>query len=208
MTKRNLKSLAAVGLATMLLAACNYSQVPANLQQKLDSVKALEKLELLKAQGIRVGEDTNPFRQFYDSLAIQALPVSSTDDYLAELPNYETVPQELMQLLNLEGQLSTKAIALPETAGMRLLLVATDEGENRFSLWLYTLGADYLPVDRLCLYSPTVQQRKDGVRLLTEFSITSDYEIFLTTTTASHKTKRQRIFTVDELLQFKEWKIY
>jgi hypothetical protein len=37
-----------------------------------------------------------------------------------------------------------------------------------------------------------------------EFSITSAYEIFLTTYTADHKTKRQRLFVINDAQKFME----
>jgi len=204
--KRKPKSVFVIGMAIMMISACNNARVPANLQQKLDSVKALEQLELLRAQGITVGQEVNPLQEFYDSLAIQPLPLQYSDNYIAELPNYQTVPQPLVQLMNFEGRVSTKAIALPETASLRLMLLAGNDGDNRVSLWLYTLGSDYYPVDKINLYRPVQNSIKADEMLSTEFSITSDYEVFLTTYKADHKKNSQRLFTVDELLHFKEWK--
>ena len=204
--KTNVKCFLVVTAVLMVFSACRQSGVPANLQEKLDSVRALEQLELLRAQGINPGEEADPLREFYDSLAIQPLPLQFSEEYVKELPNYQTVPAELVQLLNFEGRVSTKAIALPETASLRLMLLAGIDSDNSVSLWLYSLGADYFPVDKLNLYWPVRKQFKDNKTLTTEFSITSDYEVFLTTFTEDHKTERQRLFTVDETLLFKEWK--
>ena len=62
--------------------------------------------------------------------------------------------------------------------------MAADEEEERYSLWLYSLDDDYLPVDKLCLYA--VDEEDDSGDFDTEsegfiqyFSITSDYEIRL-----------------------------
>lgn len=208
MKKYNIKTILTISAAIVLMTACNNNnqQVPADLQHKLDSIRALEQLELLRAQGINLDENASPMQQFYDTLAIQPLPLRFSADYVSELPNYQTVPLSLAQLMNFEGRLSSKAIALPETTSLRLMILAADGGDNQYTLWLYSLGPDFFPVDKLCLYTPTKQVCKDGEPLMTEFSITSDYEIFLTTVTADHKTERQRLFTVDELLHFKEWK--
>lgn len=205
--KTNLWNSLVLGAALMAMTACNNARVPApaDLQRKLDSVMALEQVERLRAQGINVGEEVSPMVAFYDSLAIQPLPLRFSADYVAELPNYQTVPLPIVQQMNFEGRVSTKAIALPETSTLRLMIVAGDDGDNRVTLWLYSLGADCFPVDRLCLYSPDRQLRLGSESLTTEFTITSDYEVYLTTYTTDHKTERQRVFTVDALLHFEEW---
>ena len=157
---------------------------PEELQHKLDSVKAIEIREKLIAQGIDLESSSNPLKMFYDSLNIQPLPISYSEDYVKFLPAFLPVPQEIAAYLNFEGHKDRKAITLPETLGARLLLLAADEEEERYSLWLYSLDDDYLPVDKLCLYA--VDEEDDSGDFDTElegfiqyFSITSDYEIRL-----------------------------
>lgn len=200
--KRNVLIIIAVAAAVML-SSCRNPQVPANLQEKLDSIKTLEQLEQLRAQGISL-EEASPMQQFYDSLAVQALPLSYSEDYVAMLPNYQPVPQALVQLMNFEGRMNPMAIALPETISKRLMILAADEGDGRYSLWLYVLDSEYFPTDKLCLYSPKRQAQEPDDQSTMEFSITSAYEIFLTTYTADHKTKRQRLFVINDAQKFVE----
>ena len=166
-------------LVAVLLTACGNRRLsPELLQQKIDSVYALEKLEELKRQGVNL-EDASPFQLFYDSLDIQALPMSYSEDYMKILPNYQVVPQAIMSFLELEGRIAPKAIALPETIGARLVLLAADVADGEYELWLYSLDSDCYPVDKLLLYQPQVIS--DSKLTLppqeTYFSITSNYEI-------------------------------
>ena len=166
-------------LVAVLLTACGNRRLsPEVLQQKIDSVYAREKLEELKRQGVNL-EDASPFQLFYDSLDIQALPMSYSEDYMKILPNYQVVPQAIMSFLELEGRIAPKAIALPETIGARLVLLAADVADGEYELWLYSLDSDCYPVDKLLLYQPQVIS--DSKLTLspqeTYFSITSNYEI-------------------------------
>ncbi len=165
-------------VAVLLMACGNRRLSPEVLQQKIDSVYALEKLEELKRQGVNL-EDASPFQLFYDSLDIQALPMSYSEDYMKILPNYQVVPQAIMSFLELEGRVAPKAIALPETIGARLVLLAADVADGEYELWLYSLDSDCYPVDKLLLYQPQVIS--DSKLTLppqeTYFSITSNYEI-------------------------------
>ena len=165
-------------VAVLLMACGNRRLSPEVLQQKIDSVYALEKLEELKRQGVNL-EDVSPFQLFYDSLDIQALPMSYSEDYMKILPNYQVVPQAIMSFLELEGRIAPKAIALPETIGARLVLLAADVADGEYELWLYSLDSDCYPVDKLLLYQPQVIS--DSKLTLppqeTYFSITSNYEI-------------------------------
>lgn len=192
-----------VVLVAGLLAACGNNRIPANLQEKLDSVHALEKAEMLRAQGIKV-EEVSPMREFYDSLAIEPLPLSSSETYVAILPNYTPIPQLLAELMNFEGRVSPSAVALPETSSVRLMLLAADAQDGQHSLWLYTLDSDCLPVDKLCVYRPE-RMLPDGRIQTMEFSITSDYEICVTTYTTDHRQEEQRLYVIDESLHFVEW---
>lgn len=198
---RTMKLLITI-LMVVAVMACSRTNAPSNLQEKLDSIKALEQVELLQVRGIRL-DDENPLAQLYDSMAIQALPLTFSEDYVAALPNYSAIPLSIAHLMGFEGRTNPKAIALPETVSTRMIILAADESDDLCSLWLYTIGADYLPVDRICLYTPKPQMSEKGKLLRTEFSITSDYEVFLTTYDESHKMHRQRGFFVDDTLHFK-----
>ena len=78
-----------LAVLTAGLSACGFrSNLPADLQHKLDSVKALEELRLLRLQGIDL-DNPNPLRAFYDSLMIQPLPLRYSDDYVKLLPNFQ-----------------------------------------------------------------------------------------------------------------------
>ena len=183
--------------AVASLSACSFRRgVPADLQQKIDSVKTLEQVRLLRLQGISL-EDPNPLRVFYDSLSIQPLPLRYSYDSVKAIPNYTPIPQEIVLALNLEGRVAPCAITLPETAGTRLLLLAADEDEGEYALWLYSLDNEYFPVDKLLLYTPGKKaQRVIDEEPLPDFSITSDYEISVMEYTADHKPKGKNIYTV------------
>lgn len=166
-------------IVVMLLASCGDKRLsPAYLQQKVDSVNALESERKLKMLGVNL-EETSPFQMFYDSLAVQPLPLVYSEDYVRMLPNYSYVPEAIMRFLELEGREASRAIALPETLGVRLVLLAADMQDGVYELWLYSLDNECYPVDKLQLYAPN---HVDDSKLSTEeqetyFSITSDYEI-------------------------------
>ena len=116
-------------LGVLMFVACgNKQQSPGDLQAKLDSIARLETIEQLEMQGIHIGKDVSPIQLFFDSLNIQPLPVRYAEDYVKYLPNYTSVPYELVKFMNFEGRTDPKAIALPESAGARLMILAADEG--------------------------------------------------------------------------------
>ena len=141
----------------LLLTACfNRRPSAAELQEKIDSVKALEVKRQLRMKGVNIDDDgVSPFRLFYDSLHLQVLPISYSEDYVTSLPDFRTVPPSLVVYLDLEGKESPKAIALPETLNSRLVLLAADQEDGEYELWLYSLDDDYIPVDKLLIYEPS-----------------------------------------------------
>lgn len=193
--------------AALLLCACgggSHKMSPEELAHKLDSVKALEIKEKLALQGINLEEADNPLKQFYDSLDIQTLPISYTEDYVNFLPSFKPVPQEIVSYMEFEGR-SPKAITLPETVGARLLLLAADEVEHKYSLWLYSLDDEYIPVDKLCLYAIEDESDLDidSETFIQYFSITSDYEIHLLDYSGkTNKARLEEVYTIDEARKF------
>lgn len=193
--------------AALLLCACgggSHKMSPEELAHKLDSVKALEIKEKLALQGINLEEADNPLKQFYDSLDIQTLPISYTEDYVNFLPSFKPVPQEIVSYLEFEGR-SPKAITLPETVGARLLLLAADEVEHKYSLWLYSLDDEYIPVDKLCLYAIEDESDLDidSETFIQYFSITSDYEIHLLDYSGkTNKARLEEVYTINEARKF------
>lgn len=165
----------------LLLMACfNRRPSAAELQEKIDSVKALEVKRQLRMKGVNIDDDgVSPFRLFYDSLHLQVLPISYSEDYVTSLPDFRTVPPSLVVYLDLEGKESPKAIALPETLNSRLVLLAADQEDGEYELWLYSLDDDYIPVDKLLIYEPSryssKAMKKDNRDVY--FSITSYMEI-------------------------------
>lgn len=165
----------------LLLTACfNRRPSAAELQEKIDSVKALEVKRQLRMKGVNIDDDgVSPFRMFYDSLHLQVLPISYSEDYVTSLPDFRTVPPSLVVYLDLEGKESPKAIALPETLNSRLVLLAADQEDGEYELWLYSLDDDYIPVDKLLIYEPSryssKAMKKDNRDVY--FSITSYMEI-------------------------------
>ena len=195
----------------VLLAACGNRQMSlGEMQRKLDSIARLETIEQLEMQGIHIGKDVSPIQLFFDSLNIQPLPVRYSDEYVKCLPNYTSVPYELVRFMNFEGRTDPKAIALPESAGARLMILAADEGDGLYSLWLYSLDDDYMPVDKLCLYATSKEEQKENEladpedKLIQDFVITSDYEIRLTDYSGKFEAEVQRVYHVDMSRKFSE----
>lgn len=198
-------------LATVLVTACgNRRWSDSQMQQKLDSIAKLENLEMLEAQGININKDISPIQLFFDSLNLQPLPIRYSEDYVKYLPNYKSVPYELVSFMDLEGRTEPKAIALPETAGTRMMILAADEGDGLYSLWLYSLDTDYLPVDKLCLYATSKEDKKINDealpedKLIQDFVITSDYEIRLTDYSGKYKAEIQKVYHIDMSRKFTE----
>lgn len=194
----------------LALVACGNKMSPGQLQQKLDSIAKVEAVERLEAQGIRLDTDVSPIQLFFDSLNLQPLPIRYSADYVKYLPNYKSVPYELVRFMNFEGRTDPKAIALPESAGTRLMILAADEGDGLYSLWLYSLDTDYMPVDKLCLYatSKTEKELDDEAlpedKLIQDFVITSDYEVRLTDYTGKYKAEAQKVYHIDMSRKFSE----
>ena len=200
-----------VALASLFTscASCgnNNNLSPEELQHKLDSVKALEIREKLEAQGINLQSSDNPVKQFFDSLEIQPLPISYTEDYVRFLPDFRPVPDEIVKYLNFEGN-HPKAVALPESLGARMILLAADETseKDRYSIYLYSLDDEYLPVDKLCLYA--LEDEEDQFSIETEqliqyFSITSDYEIHLIDfSKEANQTRTEEVYYLDPARKF------
>ena len=200
----------------LLLCSCGGRSMSAEeMQQKLDSIRKIEVAERLSAQGINLEHSDNPLKQFYDSLALLPLPISYTEELVKYLPNFKPVPIEIAKALELEGNDKQKAISLPESLGARLMLLAADEVEEenedgeveiKYSLWLYSLGEDYLPVDKLCLYAIDEDEELydfSSDEILQYFSITSDYEIHLMDySKEKQKARTEEVFTLDAARNF------
>jgi len=194
-------------LATMvLLLSCGGRRQlsPEELSHKLDSVKNVEINEHLKLQGIDLEQSDNPLQQFYDSLNLQTLPISYTEDYVRFLPAFKPIPSEILHYMDLQDYNEPQAVSLPESLGARLILVATDESPHLYSLWLYSLNDDYMPVDKLCLYA--IEDKEDAINpeeFIQYFSITSDYEIHLLDySQKQHKTRYEEIYYIDVSRKF------
>ena len=205
----------AFGLMLLLCSCGGRSMSAQEMQQKLDSIKKIEVAERLAAQGINLEHADNPLKQFFDSLDIMPLPISYTDELVRYLPDFKPVPQDIAKALELEGNNKQKAISLPESLGARLMLLAADEIEEenedgdvevRYSLWLYSLDNDYLPVDKICLYA--IDEEEDyydfnSEEIIQYFSITSDYEIHLMDySKEKHKARTEEVFTLDASRNF------
>ena len=191
----------------LMFSACGGRSMSAEeMQRKLDSIQKIEAAERLAAQGINLAESDNPLKQFYDSLNILPLPITYTDELIRYLPNFKPVPQDIAKALELEGNNKQKAISLSETVGARLMILAADEEDDRYSLWLYSLDNDYLPVDKLCLYAIDEEADLDDFGaedILQYFTITSDYEIHLMDYSKdAHKTRTEEVFTLDAQRNF------
>ena len=212
-----MKGILGAVVVMVLLSACGGRGMSAEeMQRKLDSIQKIEVAERLAAQGINLEESDNPLKQFYDSLALLPLPITYTDEFVRYLPNFLPVPQDIAKALDLEGNGKQKAIQLTESLGARLMILAADEGveedeegnegEVRYSLWLYSLGEDYLPVDKICLYAIDDESDfdlYDEDDIMQYFTITSDYEIHLMDySKEKHKTRTEEVYTLDASRNF------
>ena len=123
------------------------------------------------------------------------------------LPNYTVVPEVFVSMLELEGRVAPKAIALPDMMGARLMLLAADVDDGAYELWLYSLDDDCFPVDKLQLYEPKKfsKTRLQESEQETYFSITSDCEINLLEYAGAEDTQGQfSTFVVDQSRMFVE----
>lgn len=202
-----MKGLIGGFLGLLLLCACGgRSLSPEEMQHKLDSIKQLEIRERLEAQGINLKHSDNPLKMFYDSLELLPLPIAYTEEFVRYLPNFKPVPQDIAKALELEGHDKQKAISLSESIGARLMLLAADEDEDRYSLWLYSLDDDYMPVDKLCLYAINEDEEQDldgDEEILQYFTITSDYEIHLMDYSKEKaRTRTEEVYTLDATRNF------
>lgn len=202
-----MKGLIGGVFAVMLMAACGGRSMSAEeMQHKLDSIQKIEAAERLAAQGINLADADNPLKQFYDSLNLLPLPITYSDELVRYLPDFKPVPQDIAKALELEGNNKQKAISLSESLGARLMILAADEEDDRYSLWLYSLDNDYLPVDKLCLYAIDEEADLDDFGaedILQYFTITSDYEIHLMDySKEAHKTRTEEVFTLDAQRNF------
>lgn len=189
-------------LTVWALTACGGGRQQVDLGHKLDSIRKLEQLRQLRLQGINI-ESSNPFQLFYDSLGIQPLPLRSSEDYVRYLPNYQSVPESLAELMGFKGHVNPRAIMLPESLGARLMLLAADGADGENTIWLYSINDDYLPADKLLLYEPRKQSDTELKSLpMRGFSITSDYQIYLYDYTDQHEVKVSRQYAIDASRHF------
>lgn len=194
-------------LALLMLSCGGRKQMsPEELEHKLDSIKSIEVKEKLKLQGIDVETSDNPLKVFYDSLSMQSLPVSYTEDYVRFLPGFSEMQPEIARYMGLSITTHYMAACLPESIGARLILVAVEEAQSshQYSLWLYSLDDEYFPVDKLCLYA--IEDKSDEFRpeeFVQFFSITSDYEIHLLDYSKTrNRTRSEEIYYIDASRHF------
>ena len=204
--KLSMRQSAAILAMMLLLLSCGGRRQlsPEELSHKLDSVKNVEINEHLKLQGINLEDSDNPMKMFYDSLNLQTLPISYSEDYVKFLPAFKPVPQEVISNLELQNSNEPKAVSLPESIGAKLILIATDELPHLYSLWLYSLDDEYMPVDKLCLYA--IEDKNDDINpeeFIQYFSITSDYEIrLLDYSKTLYKARYEEIYYIDSARKF------
>ena len=196
-------------MAVLLMTACGGRRMsPEELQHKLDSVKALEVKEKLALQGVNLESSDNLMKLFYDSLEIQPLPLSYNEDYIRLLPSYKPVTDDIVAYMNLVECRHPKAIALPETIGAKLIIIAADETDGQYSLWLYSLDDDYFPVDKLCLFSVDEREPEEYTEINQEeflqyFSITSDYMIRLMDySKEGYQARLEEVYEIDASRKF------
>ena len=201
-----MKQLTVILAIMLLLLSCGGRRQlsPEELSHKLDSVKNVEIYENLRLQGIDLELSDNPLKQFYDSLNLQTLPISYTEDYVKFLPAFKPIPQEIIPFFELLDCNEPKAVSLPESLGAKLILIATDEQPHLYSLWLYSLDDDFRPVDKLCLYA--IEDKSDEINpdeFIQYFSITSDYEIrLLDYSRILHKANFEEVYYIDSSRKF------
>ena len=82
-----------------------------------------------------------------------------------------------------------------------MVLLAADESpkdKDKYSLWIYSLDDEYMPVDKLCLYALEDEEDQFDINpeeFIQYFSITSDYEIHLLDfSKTSNKTETEEIY--------------
>ena len=191
-----LLSLVCVVVLALSVVSCGRRMSADELQSKIDSVRALENIEQLKLQGINL-EDANPVVAYFDSLSVQPLPVICTEDYVTMLPRFTEVPPVIASWLQIDG-IDCKAKILPESLGAKLVLVAVDlQGDGDYFIWLYSLDQECTPVDRVLLYAPRTVEDMANVRI-SDFSITSDYEIRVREMTGARMQQTVTIYTVGD----------
>ena len=201
-----MKQLTVILAIMLLLLSCGGRRQlsPEELSHKLDSVKNVEINEKLRLQGIDLELSDNPLKQFYDSLNLQTLPISYTEDYVKFLPAFKPIPKEIIPFFELLDCNEPKAVSLPESLGAKLILIATDEQPHLYSLWLYSLDDDFRPVDKLCLYA--IEDKSDEINpdeFIQYFSITSDYEIrLLDYSRILHKANFEEVYYIDSSRKF------
>ena len=204
-----MKRIVGLMMVVLLMTACGSRRMsPEELQQKLDSVKALEMKEKLALQGIDLESSDNVMKLFYDSLEIQPLPLSYNEDYMRLLPSYKPMSDDVVAYMNIVDCRHPKAIALPEAIGAKLIIIAADETDGEYSLWLYSLDDEYFPVDKLCLFSVDEREPEEYTEINQEeflqyFSITSDYTIRLMDyTKEGYKAQLEEIYEIDASRKF------
>ena len=202
-----------LALAIVIVSCGGRKQMSADeIAQKLDSVKAVEVKEKLKLQGVDLETSDNPMKTFYDSLSMQTLPISYSDDFVKFLPGFTVMQPEIASYMNLGTDNKHKAACLPESVGARLVMVADEEkgSDHIYSIWLYSLDDDFMPVDKLCLYATSKEEQKENElaepedKLIQDFVITSDYEIRLTDYSGKFEAEVQRVYHVDMSRKFSE----
>ena len=197
------KAVVALAVAALaVLAACQGgSMSQAEMQRKIDSVRALDNLDILRAQGIDL-EERSPVEEFYDSLAIQTLPLQATADYVGGLPGFGDMPSEYARLFGISIGGHLKAKALPETLGTRLMLLAADGGQGEPTIWLCSLDMDYRLVDKLLLYAPAANADAFNRSDTRAFLITSGYTITIQQYDAEQGTVLQQSYAIDDGRRF------
>ena len=106
--------------------------------------------------------------------------------------------------MDIEGGEHPKAVSLPESLGAKLMILAVDESDGQYSLWLYSLDNDYVPIDKLCLYA--IEDKEDDIdpeEFIQYFSITSDFEIHLIDYSKTRKrTQAEEVYYIDSSRKF------
>ncbi|MBQ8657168.1 MAG: hypothetical protein IJ527_08985 [Prevotella sp.] len=172
------RKITIVTLLLVLLCGCRQRSVSIEELARMDSLARLEagEPEASTAYGT-AAED-----YFYE-LKVRLLPLRNSETFLRMLPNFSDVPVGIASaVFGIEDMSDVKAVRLPDYRNFHMALVAGRDAEGVKTLSLVSLDASCHAVDRLPLYEVTSAGDDEDEQMglwTTDFSMTSNYEIYI-----------------------------
>ncbi len=166
-------------LSVLFIAGCKQRSVSIEELARMDSLARLEATDNEEQENCY----SSTAEEYFYELKMRMLPLRNSETFMRMLPNFSDVPVGIASVVfGIEDMTEIKAIRLPDCNNFHMALVAGRDGDSVKTISLVSLDASCHAIDRLPLYEVTSAGDDEDEQMglwATDFSMTSNYEIYI-----------------------------